>query len=361
MRGERKITRWTLIVVCTGALIALPTASAQDPQVKAFQQWAVQYAIGQQQASAFKLDDKEQMTWPELRATIKDPWEEHWRKLRDYVDTIEDSDERTRVYEEAMQDRDDRMMELFTRYFDAGRHSEAYLYFSMMGSKYGNLPVAQAAAFDRYRRGYEQVKAYMQWFKDEVATGAELDCVPYGGGEAQRLELTVLAGPRVQTPEHVAKLYAAPESNYDWPYFPTLNMSLGLSDGSEGEWSSFMISDVRAYDRTTGDQIRISLEWMTGEWLVYSKIIEEKGMEAAQQAFRDNFTVEVDENSVMLRDEGTHNSVNIQRTDIGTVVAWRRWRFLDRCEFVRVRKGLQDRNPLLDAPLKLERPTSNKG
>ena len=52
-------------------------------------------------------------------------------------------------------------------------------------------------------------------------------------------------------------------------------MLFGLSDDSESGWNNFILADIRHFDRTTGDNLRIGLDWMTGNWGVYNQIMAE--------------------------------------------------------------------------------------
>ncbi|MEQ8784759.1 MAG: hypothetical protein RIC55_00600 [Pirellulaceae bacterium] len=307
-------------------------AVAQQDTQQAFQKWAVEYAIAQQRSSKFQLDEQEDMNFNDLYDKIWKPWDAALLKFRHWLDdNVKDSDERDRRWRAGLEQRDQKLLALFRDNFRRGRHSEAWIYHSLLWYELPSQGVATREAFDVYNKSYEAVKAEMEAFA-KLAVSGQYDCTPRGAGTGGRLHLVVVEGVGPASPQHVAELKAGPQDPGAWPHFPSLQVVFNLSDDSEAPWNNCITADIRHYDRTTGDVMRAGLEWMAGRWGVYEVLLAEKGMQAAQDAFRRNLSVESGADSIEFRDAATRIGLSLQRVrPYGTIEMRKHWSFMNRC------------------------------
>jgi hypothetical protein len=326
-RGHLNVGSFAICIVAFMAVQLLADSSSEEDQLKAFQSWAVEYAIGQQKASKFQLTPYEEMKYPDLVKLLRSPWEEKHTALSNQIDIGSDSGEE--IWNQTMTEDDQSLMQLFRENLYSGHHCEAFIYHHLLYFE-ANQMTAAREAYQVYIKGYENLKSQMEEFVAAEAVKT-YDCLPYNGSlTPSRLHLTT-EGVEEQDPDDVAPLYAGPEVPFDWPYFPVLQVTFELSDGSELPWENFVQADVRYWDRTVGDAMRNRLEWMVGRWGVYENILEKDGLEAAKVAFRDNLSIESDTYFIEFRDSGTQNGVAIYRTEYGAMQMIKRRNFISRC------------------------------
>jgi hypothetical protein len=318
------------LAICIAVLMAaqpLAYSSSEEDQLKAFQSWAVEYAIAQQKVSKFQLSPYEEMDFGDLVKLLRTPWEERRAALHDQIDIMSASGEE--IWNQTMAEDDQQLLQLFRESLHSGHHCEAWIYQSLLYFQANQLAAA-GQAYDVYLKGYQNFKSQMEEFVAQE-TAKAYDCLPYNGSSTpSRLHLTT-EGVQEQNPDDATRLYAGPTGTFDWPYFPVLQVTFGLSDGSEPPWSNFIQADIRHYDRTLGMAMKYRLEWMVGRWGVYENILENRGLEAAKAAFRNNLSIESDTYFIEFRDNGTHNGVAMYRTEYGMVQMIKRKSFACRC------------------------------
>jgi hypothetical protein len=320
MNSNTKGIQIGIIVFCLFifiyVIVLVNLSLGEDNQYESFKKWAVDYAIQQQKASEFQLTPYEEMDHGELRNLIEKEWMEKWNQICPKNPTLEEQEQAIKEYNAAL-------MPFFRESLSNGHHSEAWNYFSLLrrGEEDASLLAASREAYDAYIDGYGFVKLYL----GEIAV-AELIAVPYdcpsldGKNTSTEVHLTT-EGVKLRDPDAVTELYAGPVDPRDWPTFPALQATFGLSDGSDSPltWNNFVEFDIRHFDRTPGDSMRDRLDWLVRSGS-YESIINEEGLEAAEEAFRDNFSISyVAEDRIGFEDSSSNVMVDFQLTDYGMI------------------------------------------
>ena len=288
------LTTMFAITLSTGCLVIAPSANAQGNDYKAFQKWAVEYCLSQQRASKFRLDEQEAMNISDLRQKLPKPWRDRYNAFVDPLYKLNISvPERNRRLEAFQRQEDAAMMKQFQDYLRNGRMSEAYIYHGMFWLK-EDQKKASRDAYDVCIRSFEIGQKVLDDFVREL-TPIRWKCKSRDGkttSECRVVTKGVTANKRL-----VQELYDRRAQGIDFPFFPELQVEFRLSDDSEAPYDNFVFYDIRHSDRTLGDRLKEGLEYFSGNFgaygkLVYLPILKEKGMEAAKKAFRDNLILE---------------------------------------------------------------------
>jgi hypothetical protein len=316
------------LMAIMGMILLIDSSHGEEDQLKAFHNWAIEYAIKQQNESQYKLTDYENMDFYDLDKLLRKPWEDKRMTLRNQLENLSNS-EAEKIWNQTMTDDDEQLMQLFRENLHNGNHCEAWIYHKLLYFKPNQMTAAQEA-FEVYIKGYEQLRSQLETFVAEE-TAKPYYCQPYKGSSKSSLIYPVSEGVQIEYPDAVTRLYSGPKSPSDWPFFPVMRVNFGLSDGSESPWNDFIIADIRHYDRTNGHSLRNCLDWMIDGWGVYERILNEKGLEAAKEAVRNNLSIESDANFIEFRDNNTQNGVALYETNYGTVQMIKRKNFHSRC------------------------------
>lgn len=321
----------TYILVLMAVIFFTGSSLGEEDQFDAFHKWAVEYAIEQQRASQYKLTDYEEMNLSQLSDLLEKPWVDKHMALRDKLsEDVSNSDEADRIWEQTMEADDELLMQLFRENLHNGSHTEAWIYHGLLYSKDNKIAAVQEA-FELYIKGYEHMKSQLETFAAEEAV-RPYHCLDCNGSLIASDIFPVSKGVKEEIPDDVTRLYSGPQSPYDWPYFPVMQVNFGLTDGSESPWDNFIKADIRHYDRTTGQSLRNCLDWMVGSgWGIYDSILEKNGVESAKEAFRNNLSIESGANFIEIRDNGTQCGVALYETEYGTVQMTKHKNFYRRC------------------------------
>jgi hypothetical protein len=142
-RSSLKVGTFAIYIAALMAVQLLADSSSEEDQLKAFQNWAVDYSIAQQKASKFQLLPYEEMDFGDLVKLLRTPWEEKRAALRNQTDMMSDPGEE--IWNQNMAEDDQSLLQLFRENLHSGHHCEAWIYQSLLWFEANEMTAAQEA------------------------------------------------------------------------------------------------------------------------------------------------------------------------------------------------------------------------